>query len=102
MTTSLPPVEMIRHLSKVKKRRVVIRILNEAATLEEPEQHLAMGVVKLAVQDIGNRQKRGINDSTKDFMAGSMNIWFEILGINREYVKRVFKHFNMLPIPGRL
>lgn len=99
-----------------QRKKAAIKAVWAKSNLELPEHNLAMAVVLTAINDIQEtedtsltlkrRAMRNVNtlpenivvkNSIQAWYDGNLIPWLNVLNIEWDYVRMVFKHFKLLP-----
>lgn len=100
----------ILHMNKKTRRRKALVAIKHGITVTDGVTEMAWAIVRLAVLDIGWFEKIQVlrndgslqwvmdrrKDSTDNIKQGGLDLWFEVLSLEKSFVFRVLRHFKLI------
>jgi len=110
MGSMLGSVGYVGHMKKKEKLKKVLVVLKNGVTITGVECELAWAVIKQAVLDVDWSERNLVtlrsgkkkwyidrsHDSTGNIVSGGLDFWFDVVGLDKTFVRRVFQHFRIL------
>ena len=112
MSGTLKAMGHVGDMKKYEKLKKIVAALQNGITITGSETELAWAVIRLGIMEIGWYEREEIpthkgsdekewyydrsKDSTWDIENGGLDFWFNVVGLDKSYVRRVFDHFNIL------